>query len=112
MMQVAGTVSFSLCNYHWNSIKLCKIICIVASCPTPPDIGVHLKTVALSYFIQRVCHLGIYYMTLVKPVSALQCLPNTLCHLPSKFSNRLVTRNFTANESALTRDEKLLIVEL
>ena len=34
VMQVADTLSFSSSNYHWNSINLRKIVCVMTSCPT------------------------------------------------------------------------------
>jgi len=35
MMQVADILGFLSRNYHWNSIKLCKVVRIMTSCPTP-----------------------------------------------------------------------------
>jgi len=33
-MQVADILSFLCRNYHWNSIKLHKIVHVMTSCPT------------------------------------------------------------------------------
>ena len=55
MMQLADRLSFSSRNYHWNSIKLRKIVRVMTSCRTPPACS---SFVLISRIYATILHIG------------------------------------------------------
>jgi len=59
---IAGVLGCSSRNYCWNSIKLCKTICVVTSCPPPPECNMPLEvwqacSLSTLYFLFQKIHI-------------------------------------------------------